>query len=87
MFATEVVSPKGKIIKRYRHEDVKTPLECLALLDGKGLVKFKKGNTLQALQAQAKEQTDLQAAQAMQKAKTALFVTFNTKKPRVKEHA
>ena len=78
MFATEVVSPKGKIIKRYLHEDVKTPLECLALLDEKGLVKFKKGNTLQALQAQAKVQTDLQAAQAMQKAKAALFATFNT---------
>ena len=84
MFATEVVSPKGKIIKRYLHEDVKMPLECLALLDEKGLVKFKKGNTLRALQAQAKVQTDLQAAQAMQKAKAALFSTFNTKRPRAK---
>ena len=84
MFATEVVSPKGKIIKRYLHEDVKTPLECLALLDAKGLVKFKKGNTLQA---QAKVQTDLQAAQAMQQAKAALFATFNTKRPHVKDHA
>ena len=87
MFATEVISPKGKIIKRYLHEDVKTPLECLALLDEKGLVKFKKGNTLHALQAQAKVQTDLQAAQAMQQAKAALFATFNTKRPRVKDHA
>ncbi len=87
MFATEVISPKGKIIKRYLHEDVKTPLECLALLDEKGLVKFKKGNTLYALQAQAKVQTDLQAAQAMQQAKAALFATFNTKRPRVKDHA
>ena len=84
MFASEVLSPKGKIIKRYLHEDVKTPLECLALLDAKGLVRFKKGNTLQVLQAQAKEQTDLQAAQAMQKAKAALFATFNTKRPRAK---
>ena len=82
MFATEVVSPKGKIIKRYLHEDVKTPLECLALLDKQGLVKFKKGNTLHALQAQAKVQTDLQAAQAMQKAKAALFANFNTPKPK-----
>ena len=62
---------------------MKTPLECLALLDKQGLVKFKQGVTLQALQAQAKEQTDLQAAQAMQQAKAALFATFNTKRPRV----
>ena len=27
MFATEILSPKGKIIKRYKHEEVKTPLE------------------------------------------------------------
>ena len=26
LFATEVVSEKGKIIKRYKHQDVKTPL-------------------------------------------------------------
>ena len=55
MFASEVVSPKAKIIKRYLHEDVKTPLECLALLDKQGLVKFKEGNTLAALQALAKD--------------------------------
>ena len=87
MFATEVVSPKGKVIKRYLHEDVKTPLECLALLDEKGLVKFKKGITLGALQAQAKTLTDLAAAQAMQQAKAALFAAFNTNRPRVKDHA
>ena len=40
----------------------------MALLNEKGLVRFKEGNTLHALQAQAKVQTDLQAAQAMQKA-------------------
>jgi hypothetical protein len=26
LFASETVSPKGKVIKRYKHEDVKTPL-------------------------------------------------------------
>ena len=82
MFATEVINDKGKIVKRYLHEDVKTPLECLVLLHEKGLVKFKKGITLQALQAQAKVQTDLQAAQAMQQAKAELFATFNAKRPR-----
>ncbi len=85
MFATEVVSDKGKIIKRYKHRDVKTPLECLVLLDEKGLVTFKKGTTLEDLLAKAKEKTDLQAAQEMQKAKADLFELFN--KPKRKQQA
>jgi transposase InsO family protein len=76
LFATEVVSAKGKIVKRYKHEDVKTPLECLAQLSTQHLVTFKAGVTLAALQAQAKSQTDLAAAQAMQRAKNQLFATF-----------
>ena len=80
LFATELTSDKGKIIKRYLNEDVKTPLECLVLLDKKGLVKLRQGITLKALQAQAKAQTDLQAAQGMQKAKAELFATFNLSK-------
>lgn len=77
LFATEIVSPKGKIVKRYKHKDVKTPLECLALLlSEKKLVTLKKGVTLDALQAQAKSQTDLAAAQAMQRAKSELFARF-----------
>ena len=83
LFATEVASDKGKNIKRYKHEDVKTPLACLEILDADGLVKFKKGVTLQALQTQAKAQTDLAAAQQMQKAKADLFDLFNkTRSPR-----
>ena len=85
LFATEIVSEKGKIKKVYRSEDVKTPLECLALLDKKGLVTFKAGKTLQALQAQAREKTDLAAAQEMQKAKVQLFELFN--KPKRKQQA
>ncbi len=80
LFATEVVSDKGKTIKRYKHEDVKTPLACLEILSAKGLVKFKKGVTLQTLQAQANAQTDLAAAQQMQKAKADLFELFNKSK-------
>ena len=80
LFATEATSPKGKIIKRYRHEDVKTPLACLAQLSAKGLVRFKVGITLQALEARALEQTDLAAAQAMQRAKANLFALFNRQK-------
>jgi transposase InsO family protein len=85
LFATEVVIEKGKIIKRYKHKDVKTPLECLVLLNEKELVKFKAGITLQDLLAQASEKTDLQAAQEMQKAKAELFELFN--KPKLKQQA
>jgi hypothetical protein len=79
MFATEAISAKGKVVKRYQHRDVKTPLECLALLSQQGLVDLKEGITLQALQAQAAAQTDLAAAQSMQRAKIALFALFNAK--------
>lgn len=76
MFATETLSPKGKVIKRYKHDEVKTPLECLALLSEKDLVTFKQGITLEALQAQAASKTDLAAAQEMQRAKSDLFASF-----------
>jgi transposase InsO family protein len=79
MFATEITNAKGKIVKKYKHADVKTPLACLALLSAKSLVRFKEGVTLQALQDQAAKQTDLAAAQAMKKAKSALFDLFNQK--------
>ena len=85
LFATEVVSDQGKIKKVYKHADVKTPLECLARLSKKRLVTFKKGITLKALEAQAREKIDLQAAQEMQTAKAALFAMFN--KPDVKKRA
>ena len=82
MFATEVVNPKGKIVKRYKHEDVKTPLACLAQLSAKGLVKLRKGITLVQLQAQAHAKTDLAAAQEMQRAKRELFASFVKQKRR-----
>jgi len=85
LFATEVVSDKGKIKKVYKHADVKTPLECLAALSKKRLVTFKKGITLKTLEAKAREKTDLQAAQEMQAAKAQLFAMFN--KPEVKKRA
>ena len=60
-----------------RTKDTKTPLECLVLLDAAGLVTFKSATTLESLLTRAKEQSDLQAAQEMQKAKAALFAMFN----------
>jgi hypothetical protein len=85
LFATEIVSEKGKIKKVYRNEDTKTPLESLVLLNGKGFVTFKSGITLEDLLAKAREKTDLQAAQEMQKAKADLFALFN--KPKRKQQA
>ena len=76
MFATQITSPKGKIIKRYKNKDVKTPLACLVMLLEQDLITLKKGITLQALLAQASAQTDLAAAQAMQRAKSELFASF-----------
>ena len=78
MFAIDTVNAKGKVTKRYRHQDVKTPLEALTHLCGKGLVCLKQGVTLTALQAVADKQTDLAAAREMQRAKAELFRQFNT---------
>jgi hypothetical protein len=80
LFATEVVSEKGKIKKVYRNKDAKTPLERLVQLNEKGLVTFKAGIKLEDLLARATEKTDLQAAREMQKAKTDLFEMFNKPK-------
>lgn len=85
LFATEVISDKGKIKKVYKHADVKTPLECLVVLSEKRLVTFKKGITLKDLHSQSRAKTDLQAAQEMQAAKAQLFAMFN--KPEVKIRA
>ena len=76
MFSTEIVGPKGKIVKRYNNKDVKTPLECLVLLDKQGLVSFKTSATLTALLIQSNQMTDLMAAQQMQHAKSVLFKGF-----------
>ena len=82
MFATNKVNPKGKVVKVYKHKDVKTPLEALVLLNQLGLVKFKTETMLADLLAQAKHKTDLAAAQQMQQAKRELFASFATHKRR-----
>jgi len=82
MFATNKVSDKGKVVKIYKHADVKTPLEALAKLNVLGLVKFKTQTVLADLLAQEKLQTDLAAAQEMQQAKRELFASFAKQKQR-----
>ncbi len=80
MFAISKVNAKGKLVKVYKHEDVKTPLEALVKLNELGLVQFKSETLLQDLQAQAKQKTDLAAAKEMQQAKHALFASFAKQK-------
>jgi len=82
MFSTSKVDPKGKIVKVYKHKDVKTPLEALEMLNKLGLVKFKKETTMSDLKNQAMHQTDLAAAQEMQHAKGELFASFRVQKIR-----
>ena len=77
LFATESVNAKGKIVKHYKQADVATPLECLTRLHAQKLVKLKTGVTIKALQAEANAESDLLAAQGMQKAKAQLFELFN----------
>ena len=59
MYATEQVNTRGKIVKRCKHRDAKTPLECLQIVDAKGLVAFKVGITTASLIALARSETDL----------------------------
>ena len=82
MFASEVISPKGKVVKVYRTKDVKTPLTSLMELHDKGLATLKGGVDLKVLLAQANAQTDVAAARAMKRAKDELFELFNKAKQR-----
>src|SRR5450830_170288 len=41
LFATAITNTKGKTVKRYKHQDVKTPLERLAQLSTQNLITFK----------------------------------------------
>ena len=83
MFATGKVSPKGKVIKTYKHEDVKTPLEALVILQKNGLARLKTVSILAELLIQANEKNDLAAAQEMQRKKSELFASFIKQKRRV----
>jgi transposase InsO family protein len=80
MFATSKISPKGKVVKVYKHEDVKTPLEALVLLDKQGLATLKTISILPALLVRAQKKTDLAAAQEMQREKSKLFAGINEQK-------
>lgn len=75
-FAKETVDAKGNIRKTCLHDMVQTPLDKLASLAG--VEQFLRDNvTLEQLQLQAKAQSDLQAANAMNLAQLKPFELFN----------
>lgn len=75
-FPTDYTDKKGRIRKRYRYEDMKTPYEKLRSLP-QAEVFFKPGTTLQSLDAIAAECSDNEAAQRLNKARAKLFQLIN----------
>ena len=72
LFATEVVDKNGKSRKRYRYEDTMTPFEKLKSLPDPEQY-LKPGVTIASLERQAEDMTDLEAAQALRRARGRLF--------------
>ena len=72
LFPTEIVTPSGRLRRRYRQQDVTTPYERFkALPDAEAFLR--PGVTLGALDQLAATTTDLDAAQALQRARYQLF--------------
>ena len=72
LFPTEVTDKKGRTRKRYRYQDVMTPLEKLkALPDAERYLR--PGVTIGALENQAGATSDLDAAIALKLARARLF--------------
>ncbi len=76
LFASDKPDPRkpGRIQRIYRPQDVMTPLDKLASLHHAQAF-LRENITLDHLQQRAQQQTDVQAAQALQLARTALFKT------------
>lgn len=76
LFATSRADPRkpGRIQRVYRHQDVMTPLDKLSSLPDAGRF-LRTGVTLAALHERARQQTDVQAAQALQQARHTLLKT------------
>ena len=72
LYATEYVGPKGKVRRKYLREDVKTPYEKLKSLPGADRL-LKDGVTFESLDRIADAQSDLDAARALNAARTELF--------------
>ena len=72
LFAEERTDAKGKVVKRYSQHLVQTPLEKLASMSP-ACRNLRPETTLQALQVQARVMSDNEAADQLQKARSALF--------------
>ncbi|MFD2109305.1 integrase [Ottowia pentelensis] len=82
LFAKQVMDAKGKIRKTYPPELVQTPLEKLASLPDIDK-QLRRGITVQLLQQQAVQVTDLQAAEQLNAARMALFATIEKRSRRL----
>jgi len=76
LFASDKPDPKkpGRIQRIYRPKDAMTPLDKLASLPDVHAF-LREGITLDHLQQQAQQQTDVDAAKALQRARAKLFTT------------
>ena len=72
LFPTEVVSPTGRVRRRYRQQDVTTPYERFKTLPGAETF-LRPGITLDTLDQRAAATTHLAAAQAVRRARDELF--------------
>jgi len=72
LFATEITDEKGRTRKRYRDQDVMTPLEKLKSLPDVDQY-LRPGVTIAALEKQAQAISDLDAAEALNQAHARLF--------------
>lgn len=75
-FATEQIDAKGKIRKRYPQALIMTPFDKLKNLPAT-LINLKPGITLEALERQANEMTDNQAAKVLTDARSKLFQSIH----------
>lgn len=75
-FASEVVRPDGKIVKRYQTEDFMTPCEKLCSIPN--VERYLRDDiTVAILRERAAAKSHLKAAQDMQKARSGLFKKIN----------
>ncbi len=81
LFAREVIDSKGKIRKTYPRELVQTPLEKLASLPDIDN-RLRDSISIATLLAQAKQKTDLQAAENLNAARMQLFATISKRSRR-----
>ena len=72
LFPTEVISPSGRIRRRYRQQDVATPYEKFKSLPGAESL-LRPGVTFATLDRTAAETSDLDAAKTVQRAREKLF--------------